>query len=97
VAYRLKYVHAASANKTIVKIHREKSLIPVFLGMGTILSLKRESQKPIVALLFDSTCPAAHGGAAQLVQNSDLRRCRWSRVIRAPKRAHKYKHCEPDN
>jgi hypothetical protein len=38
VAYRLKYVHAASANNTIVAIQRVESLIPVFLAMYHILS-----------------------------------------------------------
>ena len=38
LAYRLKYVHAASANKTIVAIQRDESLIPVFLAMNHILS-----------------------------------------------------------
>ncbi len=37
VAYRLKYVHAAIANKTIVAIQRDQSLMPVFLAMNHIL------------------------------------------------------------
>jgi hypothetical protein len=28
LAYRLKYIHAASANKTIIAIQRDESLIP---------------------------------------------------------------------
>ena len=38
LAYRLKYIHAASANKTIIAIQRDESLIPVFLAMNHILS-----------------------------------------------------------
>jgi len=38
VAYRLKYIHAAIANKTIIAIQRDESLIPVFLAMNHILS-----------------------------------------------------------
>jgi hypothetical protein len=34
MAYFLKYIHTASANKTIVAIQRDESLIPVFLAMG---------------------------------------------------------------
>jgi len=37
-AYRLKYIHAVSANKTTVTIQRDESLIPVFLAMGHILA-----------------------------------------------------------
>ena len=36
-AYLLKYIHAASANKTIVTIQRDEPLIPVFLAMIRIL------------------------------------------------------------
>jgi hypothetical protein len=38
LAYRLKYIHAAIANKTIIAIQRDESLIPVFLAMNHILS-----------------------------------------------------------
>lgn len=38
MAYRLKYVQAANANKTIVRIQRAELLIPVFLAMNRILS-----------------------------------------------------------
>jgi len=40
-AYLLKYIQAVSANKTIVTIQRDESLIPVFLAMSGILSLSR--------------------------------------------------------
>jgi hypothetical protein len=36
-AYLLKYIHAVSANKTIVTIQRDEPLIPVFLAMIRIL------------------------------------------------------------
>jgi len=34
MAYLLKYIHTASANKTMVTIQRDESLIPVFLAMN---------------------------------------------------------------
>ncbi len=37
-AYLLNHIHAASANKTTVKLQRDVSLIPVFLAMHGILS-----------------------------------------------------------
>jgi len=38
LAYRLKYIHTASANKTIVTIQRDEPLISVFFAMRHILS-----------------------------------------------------------
>jgi hypothetical protein len=38
LAYRLKYTHTASANKTIVTIQRDEPLISVFLAIRHILS-----------------------------------------------------------
>jgi hypothetical protein len=38
LAYRLKYIHTASANKTIVTIQRDEPLIPVFFAIRHILS-----------------------------------------------------------
>ncbi|MGA9801726.1 MAG: hypothetical protein WBQ46_00615 [Terriglobales bacterium] len=38
LAYRLKYIHTASANKTIVTIQRDEPLISVFLAIRHILS-----------------------------------------------------------
>ncbi len=37
LAYLLKYIHAVSANKTTVAIHRDELLISVFLAMSNIL------------------------------------------------------------
>jgi hypothetical protein len=37
-AYRLKYIHAVSTNKTIAIIQSDESLISVFLAMSRILS-----------------------------------------------------------
>jgi len=37
LVYFLKYIHAVSANKTIVAIHRDELLISVFLAMSRIL------------------------------------------------------------
>lgn len=39
-AYFLKYIHALSASKATVKIHRDESLIPVFFAIANILSQK---------------------------------------------------------
>ena len=38
LAYRLKYIHTASANKTIVTIQRDEPLISVFFAITHILS-----------------------------------------------------------
>jgi hypothetical protein len=38
VAFHLKYIHTASANKTIVTIQRDEPLISVFLAIRHILS-----------------------------------------------------------
>ena len=38
LAYRLKYIHALSANKTIVATHRDELFISVFLAMSDILT-----------------------------------------------------------
>jgi hypothetical protein len=32
----LKYIHAATATKTTARIHRDESLIPVFLAMANL-------------------------------------------------------------
>jgi len=39
LAYRLKYIHAPSANKTMVTIQRVEPFIPVFFAMKDIVIL----------------------------------------------------------
>jgi hypothetical protein len=71
VAYRLKYVHAASANKTIVAIQRDESLIPVFLATNHILSptLHHESAELWTVLLSQSIVAVEKGTKAVISVN----------------------------
>lgn len=67
MAYLLKYIYTASANKTIVAIHRDESLIPVFLAMDGILTPSISSTRNRSGFCHVATRPTAQriAGMAQ--------------------------------
>jgi hypothetical protein len=64
----LKYVHAASATRTIAIIHSDELLIPVFLAMDGILTLIVAPHQTIEPERVDNACNGALIDAAAVAQ-----------------------------